>query len=199
MPAVNDIFARYPLVEKFLSERNTIGLDMIGPQPLHVAEQQQKAFELIDNYGSGTPAEKEAAMIAAACIIEPPSLFYNLMGLMMDYSPEVERMAERIVGTPAGMNFSPVLAMGRAAAGAVMMDDLSEKLAAGAPLGATPDVMLNALQKSFGADSHVYSELDAPKLMKEFERARDNIYAGLKLKIDENRPRYRPKSDNFDL
>lgn len=197
--AMPDVLKKYPLLRKFLRDRATIGEDMIGPQPLHLADMQAKAFDLIDRHGTGTNAEKEAAMICAACIIEPPALFYNMTALFMDYGPEVEKVIERVVGTPEGMAYDPMLAMARAASGTVIMDDISAKLKSGEPLEGPPQAVLDALKKSFGSDSIAYAALDAPALMGGYEAARDGAYAALKAKVDENRPRFKPKGNNFDF
>jgi len=196
---VKKIFDKYPLVKKFLNDRNTVGRDIIGPQTQRVRELQAKAFDLIDQHGVGTKAEKEAAMICAACIIEPPSLFYNMPSLFMDYSEEVERVIERVAGTPAGMNYDPMLAMARAASGAVIMEEIAQKLEKGEKLDGSPQAVLDALQKSFGTDSSAFVALQAPELMGLYEVTRDRTYASLQAKADENPPLRKPKSGNFDL
>lgn len=195
MPSIAD---NYPMLKKFLRERNTIGVDMIGPQPQHLREMQEKAFAIIDRDGTGTKAEKEAAMIAAACIIEPPSLFYNMPNLFMNYTPEVERAIERVMGTPAGMNFDPMVAMARAASGIVLMTDLTTKMAQGEKLPDTAENVLKTLKTAFGADSIVYVELQAPQLMAAFETVRDATYSTLQAEADKNRPKPKKKT-NFDL
>ncbi len=196
---VKNIFDKYPLVKKFFRERNTIGVDMIGPQPQRLKELQERAFNLIDQHGTGTNAEKEAAMICAACIIEPPSLYYNMMGLFTNYGEQVEKVIERVVGTPAGMNYDPMLAMARAASGTAMMEDISNKLKNGEKLDASAQVVLDALKTSFGADSNAYVALAAPDLMSVYETTRDKTYSALQKKADENKPKYKPDSGNFDL
>lgn len=193
------IFDKYPLVKKFLNERNTVGRDVIGPQTQRIRELQAKAFDLIDQNGAGTNAEKEAAMICAACIIEPPSLFYNMPSLFMDYSEEVERVIERVAGTPEGMGYDPMLAMARAASGIVIMEEIAGKMAKGEKLDGPPQAVLDALKKSFGKDSSAYVALQAPELMGLYEVTRDRAFAALQEKADEARPARKPKSGNFDL
>lgn len=196
---VKKIFDKYPNVKKFMFDRNTTGRDMIGPQTQRVRELQAKAFDLIDQNGIGTQAEKAAAMICAACIIEPPALYYNMPSLFTEYGEEVERVIERVVGTPPGMNYDPMLAMARAASGTVIMQEIADKLAKGEKLDGSAQAVLDALQKSFGTDSTAFVALEAPELMGLYEVTRDRTYASLQEKADENRPPRRPKSGNFDL
>lgn len=204
---IEDHYAKYPRLKQFVEERDDILTeDIIGPCPAAVRSQQERAVALIARHGAGTDEEKEAAMICALLVLDPPSLFYDLPRLFLDYGEQVEFAVEQLMGAPGDMAMSPVVAEARTASGIVIMEDMTRKIENGEPLEAAPAAIRDGMQKAFGQDDHAFSAMRSVALLSRFRFAREKVLAQLDGLIaaeepeqNPQKPKFRPGGGDFSL
>ena len=198
---MNDLYRKYPRLLQFdMSRNNDMVQDMLGPQPAHLTAFQQQAYRLIEQHGEGTPAQKEAAMICAALVIEPQLLYMDMPNLIMNYGPEVENAIEPLIGARPGEPLPPVIALARAASGIVLMENMVKSVAAGEPLGGKTADVLAHVKASFAQDDTSFANIDGSPLVARFFTAKDDLFARLEAKLAAEKPA--PRKDrgrSFDL
>ncbi|HYD17850.1 MAG TPA: hypothetical protein VEF76_05185 [Patescibacteria group bacterium] len=199
---MTDLRQKYPLLRKFLEERESEDVqEMIGPRPAHLTRFQEQSFALIDRDGVGTPAEKQAAMICAALVIEPVSMYYDITRLVMNYGVEMEYAIEPLLGARPGQALPPIVAQARAAAGAVLMENMAQSVAANDKLGATAADLLAVARQSFSQDEASFGQIEGSPLAARYLAAKENLFARLEAKIEAENPapKKKPKGRSFDL
>jgi hypothetical protein len=198
---MNDLYRKYPRLLQFdLSRNDGMVQDMLGPQPAHLTAFQQQAYRLIEQHADGTPAQKEAAMICAALVIEPQLLYMDMPNLIMNYGVEVENAIEPLMGARPGEALPPVIAYARAASGIVLIENMLASVAKGEPLGGKTADMLAHVKASFGQDEVSFANIDGSPLVTRFLTAKDELFSKLEAKLAAETPApKKPRGKSFDL
>ncbi|MDI1227967.1 MAG: hypothetical protein PSY14_09810 [bacterium] len=198
---MNDLYRQYPRLLQFDMSRNDgMVQDMLGPQPAHITAFQQQAYRLIEQHGEGTPAQKEAAMICAALVIEPQLLYMDMPNLIMNYGVEVENAIEPLMGARPNEALPPVIAYARAASGIVLIENMLVSVAKGEPLGGKTADVLAHVKASFGQDEISFANIDGSPLVTRFLTAKDELFSKLEAKLASEAPAPRKnRGKSFDL
>lgn len=198
---MNDLYRKYPRLLQFdLSRNDEMVQDMLGPQPAHLTAFQQQAYRLIEQEAQGTPAQKEAAMICAALVIEPQLLYMDMPNLIMNYGEEVENAIEPLMGARPGEALPPVIAYARAASGIVLMENMLVSVARGEQLGGKTADVLAHIKASFGQDEVSFANIDGSPLAARFLTAKDELFTKLEAKLAAETPAPRKnRGKSFDL
>jgi hypothetical protein len=194
-----DIFRQYPLVKKYFDQMEDMGGSLTpGARIL-----QERAIELIHAEGGGTKEEKEASMICAAVILDPPSLYMDIGRFWDGYSEEVGNVINGLIST-APDSFLPVpLAQGTLAAGIATMEGVEKSVQTGKPpLTGTLQETLDGVKKAYGQEMEIFAYLEAPALMSRYEKTRETLFAQLETKIQpvpQIRRPPKPGNGSFDF
>jgi hypothetical protein len=173
-----EILRKYPLVKKCLQEER----DMFGAPEPALKRQQERAVELIDAEGGGSPEEKEASMICAILMLNPMSLYANIGRFWEGYTEEVSNSVQAMLST-APDSFLPVaIAQATAAVGVTQMEQVAKELKADR-LSAPPEQTLEGVKKAFGQELDNFAYLDAPELLARFDETRTALFSALEAKI----------------
>jgi hypothetical protein len=173
-----DILKKYPLVKKCLQEER----EMFGAPEPALRKQQERAVELIDAEGGGSPEEKEASMICALLILNPTSVYVNIGRFWEGYTEEVTNTVQALIST-APDSFLPVaIAQATAAAGIAQMEKVATELKADR-LSAPPETTLEGVKKAYGQELENFAYLEAPELLARFDQTRQALFSALEAKI----------------
>lgn len=198
---MKDLYRKYPRLLQFdMSRNDEMVQDMLGPQAPHITAFQQQAYRLIEEEAQGTNAQKEAAMICAALVIEPQLLYMDMHNLVMNYGEEVENAIEPLMGARPGEPLPLVIAYARAASGVVLMENMLVSIAKGEPLGGKTADVLAHVKASFGQDYISFANIGESPLAARFLTAKDELFSKLEAKLAAETPApKKPRGKSFDL
>lgn len=204
---IEDYYSQYPRLRQFFEERDSDYIEeLIGPRSEKVRALHEAAIALVHKNGTGTTTEKEAAMICAAVIIDPPSMYYDMPRLFLEYGEEVEFVIEQVMSVTGDQTMPPVLAEARAASGIAIMEDMARRIENEDALEAKPQEMLDGMRRAFGQEDSAFFEMRSQALLARYKFARQKIFTALeeiaeadRPKPGNDKPRFKPGGNDFNF
>ena len=204
---IEDYYSQYPRLRQFFEERDSIYIEeLIGPRSEKTRALHEAAISLIHKSGAGTDSEKEAAMISAAVIIDPPSMYYDMPRLFLEYGEEVEFVIEQVMSVTGDQTMPPVLAEARTASGIAIMEDMTRRIEDNNDLEAKPQDILDGMRRAFGQEDSAFFELKSQALLARYKFARQKVFGQLEEmteaeepKPGNDKPRFKPGGNDFNF